>query len=312
MANVSIAKGARTTLNYALQTDAQVTPTEGWKNLPFKSVSLGAKYDLTKSETIRDSRIESAGLVTKATVDGDIGVEFARTIYDDFLAAVAFNDWQGDVLTIGGTTEKMIAIERIQKDIGVAELYNACMVNNFKMSISEGKLVDATFGLMGRGYESKLDGTTFSTNITPAPATIDKASSLTVEDIKVDGLTVKGRACAKAFDLEINNNAQVIACLGGGIYASGLAELQTSVSGNLTLAYSKVSKGFVDNQITGKTLKLEVTIGLANGGSYVFAMPMIQVSGDTPSGGINDILDQQIKYTVVEQAMTITRVPAAK
>lgn len=310
MALVPTSKGALTVMSYALQTDPDKIPTTGWKNLPYRSTSLTPKYESVDSETITASRIESAGATISASADGDIEVEFAKDVYDDFLSAVAFNNWAGNVLTFGGKTEKMFAIERNNSDIGIAHYFKAAMVNSFRLNIAPKQLVTATFGMMARGYENKTDGTTFSVNPTPV-AEFDTASSLSIEDIKIDGVTVKGVACAKAFDLEVNNNAQIVECLGSGIFASGIAEMRQTVSGNLTLAYTKMSQGFVDNQVNGGKFSIEVTIRFDDGSKYVFALPMVQVKGgEIPSGGVNDILDQQISYKAVDQAITITKVAA--
>jgi len=309
---VAIAKGARAIMSYAPQTDSNVKPTTGWKNLPYKSVSLSPKYESTQSETITDSRVESSGLVSKATVEGDIGTELSLGTYDDLLAGVAFNDWQDNVLVFGGEIEKMFAFERFQKDIGIAHYFNACMINTFKMSIAEGQLVSADFGVISRGYDEKSDGTVFALNPTAQPF-LYKASSLSVQDIKIDGVTTRGVACAKSFDMEVNNNGQSVTCLGSGIYASGIAEMKQAVTGNLTLAYSRGSHDIVKNQITGATVSVEVILTFkdksgALKGSYVFTLPMIQVTGDIPSGSMNDLLNQQITYRAVEQAITIKRV----
>ena len=78
-----MSRGTKVVLNYAPQTDVATKPTTNWKNLPYKSEGLDLKVELTDSETIVDSRIKTAGVPTKATVEGDIEVEFAKRAFDE-------------------------------------------------------------------------------------------------------------------------------------------------------------------------------------------------------------------------------------
>lgn len=306
---MKLAKGFRALMAYAPQTDAAVIPTAGWKELPYTSASLTASYENTESETIRDTRIQSKGMVSKASAQGDVSAEFFYGVYDDLIAASAYNDWKNNVLSFGGTDEKMFAIERFNKDAGIAHLFTGCAVNTFKLGISDGKLLDLTFGIMARNYQNKLDDTQYSAKVVAA-TNLTPASTLTVKDFKINGALTNGVACVKAFDVEVNNNIQQTTCIGNGsIFAGGLAEMKQTVTGNLTLAYSKQSQEYVNAQVKGDTLDIEFTVHFEGKGDYVFRFPKIQVSGDVPSGGGNDILDQAFKFTAVEDAVTITRVP---
>lgn len=305
---MKIAKGFRALMAYAIQTDPKVIPVANWKELPYTTTSLTASYEKTASETIRDTRVESKGMVTKATAQGDVGTEFFYGVYDDFMAGAAYNDWQANVLTFGGDIEKMFAIDRFNKDAGVAHLFLGCAINTFKLSISDGQLTGLTFGVMARGYENKSDDTRYAVDIVNATDLVP-ASALMVKDFKINGALTNGVACVKAFDLEVNNNIQQIACIGDGIFAGGLAEFKQSTTGNLTLAYGKQSQAYVNNQVTGNTIGIEFTVHFEGKGDYVFSLPSIQVTGDVPSGGSNDVLDQAFSYSVADTPMTITRKP---
>ena len=82
-----MSRGTKVVLNYAPMTDVNTKPTTNWKNLPYKSEGLDHKVELTDSETIVDSRIKTAGIPTKASVEGDIEVEFAKSAFDDLTEA---------------------------------------------------------------------------------------------------------------------------------------------------------------------------------------------------------------------------------
>lgn len=307
---IPVAKGFRALMAYAVQNDPAVIPTANWKELPYVSTSLTATYETTQSETIRDTRVQSKGMVSKASAQGDVTAEFFYGTYDDFMAGAAYSEWANNVLTFGGTTEKIFAIDRFNKDVGISHLFLGCAVNTFKMSVSDGKLLDLVFGLMARSYQNKSDDTQFASAIVSA-GELTPASVLTVKDFKINGALTNGVACVKAFDLEVNNNITQTSCIGtGDIFAGGLAEMKQTVTGNLTLAYGKQSQEYVNAQIKGDTLSIEFTVHFEGKGDYTFNLPNIQVSGDVPSGGGGDILDQAFTFTAVSTPITITRVPA--
>lgn len=302
-----MSRGSKVVLSYAPQ-PSNTVPTTGWKILPYKSNGLTATFENTESETITDSRLTSAGLPTSGQVQGDVEVEFAKDVYDDFLAGVAFNNWRANVLTFGGDTAKPFAIEVAHKDVAIYHYYGGLLVNTFSLSMSETGYATAKFGFMGTAYQNQ-NTTPFSKSPTASPA-LQKVTSLSVEDIKIDGLTTKGVACVTEFSFEVDNNIQEQRCLGEGVFAGKLLEMMAKMSGNLTLAYGQKAQEIVNKQITGATIAIEATIKFGDGSKYTLAIPKAQVKGDVPNGGMNDIIKQQLTYTVVEQAPTLTKVPA--
>lgn len=302
-----MSRGSKIQINYALQTTEEV-PKTGWKNLPYKSNGLTASFEKTESETITDSRISSAGLVTSGALSGDVEVEFAKTTYDDLLAAVACNEWARDALTFGGDTVKKYAFEVMFKDVGIYHYYGGARINTFELSLSDTGYATAKFGIMGSDYKNQ-NNTPYSVRPTSA-GQLEKVTALSVEDIKIDGITTKGVACVTAFDFKIDNNIQEQRCLGGGIFAKNLLEMMAKMDGNMTLAYGQKAQEIVNKQMTGATVAIEITLKFADGSKYVLNIPKAQVNGETPNGGMNDLINQTVTYTVVEQAPTMTKVPA--
>ncbi|AKG19245.1 hypothetical protein AAX09_07515 [Moraxella bovoculi] len=299
-----MSRGSKIQINYAPQTTEEV-PKTGWKVLPYKSNGLSASFEKTDSETITDSRISSAGLVTSGALSGDIEVEFSKDVYDDLLSAAACNNWSGNALTFGGDVVKNYAVEVAFKDVGIFHYYGGVRVNTFELSLADSGYATAKFGLMGSDYKNQND-TAFSKTPTPA-GQLQKVTSLSVEDIKIDGVTTKGVACVTAFDFKLDNNIQEQRCFGGGIFAKNLLEMMAKMDGNMTLAYGKKAQEIVNKQMTGATIAIEVTLKFPDGSKYVLNIPKAQVNGETPNGGMNDLITQAVTYTVVEQAPTITK-----
>lgn len=304
-----MSRGTKVVIRYAEQLVDAVTPLSGWKVLPRKSDSLNNNVEMADSETIADSRVKTAGMVTSATAEGDVECELIKSTYDDLIAAAAGNDWDNDTLTFGGDVVKKFAIEKANTDINQFHLWLGMQVNSFKLDIPETGYIGCTFGFMGQGYENKL--VAYST--APAAAvTSPKATSLSVGDIKIDGSTLQGVACVTAFSFELTNNIENQNCLGSGLYGANLLAMLADMTGSMTLAYSQKAQEILNNQLTGKSVSIEATINFEDGtDSYKLFIPKAQVTGDVPSGG-KDKLDAQLTYSVFADTPadypTITRV----
>ncbi|UZA21365.1 phage tail tube protein [Moraxella bovis] len=301
-----MSRGSRIVVAYAPQTTEEI-PDTGWKILPYISNGLTASFENTESETITDSRIAQAGLVTGGQLQGDIEVEFAKDAYDDWLSAVAFSEWQGNVLTFAGSTAKTFAVEVGYKDVGIYHYYGGVRVNTLKLALSDTGYATCAFGVMGTDYKNQND-TPYSQSPTTAD-NLQRVTSLSVEDIKIDGITTKGVACVTEFSFEVDNNIQAQKCLGNGIFAGSLLEMMAKMSGAMTLAYGKKAQEIVNKQMTGATVAIELTLKFPDESKYVLAIPKAQVAGDTPNGSMNDLIKQNVNYTVVEEAPTITKIP---
>ena len=299
-----MSRGNKVVLTYAPQADIGVKPTTGWKTLPRKSDSLNHTVELTDSETINDSRIKTAGMPTSANAEGDVEVEFIKSTYDDLLEAVAFNAWDDNVLTFGGNTQKLFAIEKKYADIGQYHYFAGMTVNKLSLSIPESGFIGMTFGFMGSGYQTGTDAFAVSPTVSK---TEPKASTISVESITIDSENLKGVACITEFNFELDNGMERQNCIGAGLYGAKNLEKMANISGSLTLAYSQKAQSIVNKQLTGATIAISAVIAFADGSKYTLAIPKAQVSGDIPSGGANDILKAQLNYTVVEIAPTLTR-----
>lgn len=302
-----MSRGSKIQLSYAPQ-PAETVPTTGWKILPYKSNGLTASFESTDSETITDSRLQQAGLVTNGSLSGDIEVEFAKEVFDELLSGVACNEWANNVLSFGGNVAKKYAVEVAYKDVGIYHYYGKCRINTFELSLQSEGYAIAKFGFMGADYQNQND-TPYSKNPT-ATGELKRVTSLSVEDIKIDGVTAKGVACVTEFSFKLDNNIQEQKCLGGGIFAGNLLEMMAKMEGTMNLAYGKRAQEIINKQMTGATVAIEITLKFPDASKYILRIPKAQVNGETPNGGMNDIIQQTVNYKVVEQSPTLTRVTA--
>lgn len=303
-----MSRGSRVVLAYSPQTDVTTVPEAGWKILPFKSNSLNNTVELTDSETIVDSRIKTSGMVTSATADGDVEVEFIKSTYDDLIAAAAFNAWSSNSLTFGGNTQQLFAIQEMFGDVAQYHYWAGMAVNKLTLTIPTNGFISMTFGFMGQDYKTA----TTAYAVAPATAiTTPKASSISVDSITIDGENLKGVACVTDFSFELDNGMERQDCIGSGLYGAKNLEKRASMTGNLTLAYGQKAQSILDKQLTGATVAIQAVIKFPDNSTYTLTIPKAQLSGDIPNGGADDILNAQLSYTVVEQAPTLTRTVAA-
>lgn len=290
-----MSSGARVVSAYAKQSD-KTLPLTGWKILPNITNGLTVSTELTNSEMLSGGRIGKAGMVTSATVQGDIETEMMFGAYDDLLAGAFWNDWSGKTLSIG-TTKHQFAISKDFTDINVNHAFLGCVVSSFGLTVDTSSLIKMKFGMTGIGYqESKTES--FAKTPTPTPDTV-KASGLSIGEIKVDG--TKLDVCVESFSLDIDNQTEVQKCLGDNIYGGNVLAMLANISGSMTIAYSQKAHDIITNQLTGQTLSLEVPIKFGDN-QYVIKIPKFQVSGEIPSPSGTDLVTVDVNYTVVDES----------
>lgn len=296
-------RGTKVILYSAVQADVKVKPVTGWETFPRKTDSLNSTFELLDSETINDSRLKTPGAVISADASGDVECELIKGVYDKYIAAAAGNAWvpavpptNGSTLTFGGDLITMFALAKSHKDIQQHHYWAGNRVNTFKLDIPEGGYAALTFGFMGSGYENAI--TDYVTSPTSVPVS-PKVTSLNVTDIKIDGTTTKGVACATAFSFELTNNIERQNCLGAGLYGDDLTEMMADMTGSLTLKYGQKAQSILNKQMTAAPIKIEVTLAFPDtADTYTLTIPKAQISGDIPSGG-NELLEASLTYTVV-------------
>lgn len=298
-------RGTKVVLSAALQTDVTVKPTTGWEIFPRESDTLNNAVELLDSKTIVDARIKSPGEVIKADSMGDVVCEFIKNTYDKYIAAAACNNWQKDVPTVGtdtlvfgGDVTTMFALAKSHKDILQYHYWAGNQVNTLKLDIAGGAYASLTLGFVGLGYENSLSDYSVS------PATVPlspKATSLNVSDVRIDGVTSRGTACATAFTLELTNNLSRDDCLGDGVHGSKQDAMMMDITGTLELKYGQRAQLILNKQMTAAPIKIEVDIKFPDMvDMYTLTIPKAQIKGDIPAGSA-EILKASLAYTVVAE-----------
>lgn len=276
-----------------------------WNTFAFTTNGLDASAQTTESQTIKDSRIAAGTLVTGVEVQGDIESEWAYGIQDGVLELVAFNAWNSNVLTFGGTSRKTLSIIRGFTDIDNFQVFTGCHINQWTLSIPDSGIVTSKFSIMAMkrtAYEVAPTGT-----VTPTGEAIP-FTSLSTGDILIEG-EKKAGMCVTQIELTIDNTMQIQKCLDYENNISGILETIMKGSGNFTVAWSKNTAELYEKQFLNEPISLEYSLKDKDGNKYTLSLPNVLVSAPLPSGGAGDILNTQFSFTVADAAPTLKRIP---
>ncbi|WP_266125885.1 phage tail tube protein [Acinetobacter bereziniae] len=276
-----------------------------WNTFAFTTNGLDASAQTTESQTIKDSRIAAGTLVTGVEVQGDIESEWAYGIQDGVLELVAFNAWNSNVLTFGGTSRKTLSIIRGFTDIDNFQVFTGCHINQWTLSIPDSGIVTSKFSIMAMkrtAYEVAPTGT-----VTPAGDAIP-FTSLSTGDILIEG-EKKAGMCVTQIELTIDNTMQIQKCLDYENNISGILETIMKGSGNFTVAWSKNTAELYEKQFLNEPISLEYSLKDKDGNKYTLSLPNVLVSAPLPNGGAGDILNTQFSFTVADAAPTLKRIP---
>lgn len=309
-----MSSGAKQLLQLAKETIVGTTPTPFARtSLPFTSTTLDAATTKDDSATILDTRLAQPSAISSVDYTGDIVTEFRFGLFDDLIAANAYNTWVTDspvansgTVTFGGDLRQTFSILRGYEDINNFHTFRGMHVNTWNLTIPESGIVESTFGMIGLGRTPASVAPTGTITNPTLPPTF---SSVSVDDITIDGVTQVGVACITAFDFTWDNTAQTQRCLGNGLDIGAIIATLANGTGTFTMAWSTNGALNYEKQFTNTTLAIKVKLKDGKGNIYELNLPKVEITATLPSGGNSDILQADFEYRVVEEAPTLTRTP---
>ena len=302
-----MSSGAKQLVQIAKETVIGTVPSPfARQTLAFTDISLNQSVEKTESASITGNRLQQSSMITSAEYSGELGAEAQYGAYDDLMAAAAFNAWATNVLTFGGTTRQTFSVLRGYTDIANYHTFSGLHVNTFGIDIPEAGLIGLTFGFMGTKRTTAAVAPVGT--ITPASSN-PRMSNISVGDLLVDGVSVKGAACITAFSFNWDNSMQVRKCLGAGLEVGAILEMSAKGTGSFTMAWSTKAAELYEKQFTNGNISLSIPITDTAGNKYVLNIPKVELTAPLATGGKDDLLNTTFEYTVVDQAPTLTRTP---
>lgn len=302
-----MSSGAKQLVQIAKETVIGTVPSPfARQTLAFTDISLNQSVEKTESASITDNRLQQSSMITSAEYSGELSAEAQYGAYDDLMAAAAFNAWATNVLTFGGATRQTFSVLRGYTDIANYHTFSGLHVNTFGIDIPEAGLIGLTFGFMGTKRTTAAVAPVGT--ITPASSN-PRMSNISVGDLLVDGVSVKGTACIAAFSFNWDNSMQVRKCLGAGLEVGAILEMSAKGTGSFTMAWSTKAAELYEKQFTNGNISLSIPITDTAGNKYVLNIPKVELTAPLATGGKDDLLNTTFEYTVVDQAPTLTRTP---
>jgi hypothetical protein len=122
---------------------------------PHTTMSLGETADpIVSNELAEDRNVQGFQLGNKS-ISGDLATLLRPRMFYDLWQALFFNNIvDADNTLTNGVVPISLAIERRFTAINVFELFRGCMVNTLTLAGPQGQALTASWGIIGREYES--------------------------------------------------------------------------------------------------------------------------------------------------------------
>lgn len=306
-----MSSGARVVTHFIKELTPGVTPAVpvagDWKTARVTGNSLTPTPSTQVSDEVTEKRLSQGSVVTGLTIAGQLNAELSFGTFDDWLAALFYGDWVTDVLSIG-TKRQTFSVQKGYTDVNTYHLFKGVHVATGAIEIPEEGKVALTLGCQALDYE---DATTSFVTDPAEPTTTPFMSSLSVGDIKINGISMAGDACVSAMTMNIDNTVQLQRCLGSGKKGPGaIIATEAAITGSVTMAWSARAFELWKTQLTRAPASVAFPIFDSLGNQYNFDYPALEFDGELPSGGKRDLIQAQLNWTVAKVSPTITRVAA--
>ncbi len=268
--------GSRHSIAYVAESTYGTTPaTPAFTPIRNKSCSLALKKGTIESEEIRADRQISDYRHGTSQVGGDLEMELSFGSFDDFLEACFCGTWSTNTLK-AGTTRRSFTIERRFADMSSSSQYHrftGCEISSLKLSISPGKIIGMSFGVVGQDMalsNTAISGSTYASASTSLPMT---SFSGTIQE---GGSAI---AVITEIQLTIENGIEPRYVVGSSKTIRPSIG-RSKVTGQISAYFEDVS--LLNKYINETESSLYFEIEDGTGKEYDFTLPRIKYTGGQP------------------------------
>ncbi|MGQ7247597.1 phage tail tube protein [Halomonas sp. V046] len=276
-----------------------------WDTLRLTGNTLTPNVSTEVSAEVRETRMQGGGIITSLDYSGDLAGEMSAGTFDKLLEAAFYGTWTTDVLEIGADRHTFTIVKAF-KDVGIYSTFKGVHIGAMQLDIPEEGKVTCSFTGMGLGYEDGETDPTAAGTVNPQTTTVAMGSATSVGDILVDGATLAGEACISALSMSIDNTLKTQRCLGKD-GPGALIATSANVSGSLTMAWGKAAWNQWKKMLTREAIGVSFPLSDAAGNEYTFELPEIEIDGELPDGGNEDIVQVTLNYTAKNTPIKVTR-----
>ncbi|MBD9629747.1 phage tail tube protein [Pseudomonas sp. PDM19] len=304
-----MSSGAKVQLAWIKEVTPGTTPPGNWNTLTRISNGVTPTYNTEENNEIGADRMAQGTAQTTVDVGGDVETKWRYGALDEFMASCFGKAWVSNVLTMGND-RITFSLATYAADIGVAGIARGAQVATMAFDFPGDNEVTVTTTFAARAWSDKADDTSYIVSAQPE-ASERRFGFKDISGLKINGVQVgEDNACVDSFTLQFDNAVQTQRCIGNGNpFPGNIIPTIFTPSGSITIAWSKLAYQNWKKQQTGDAISLEFTIANADGG-YSILLPELEVSGDWPDAGAQEIVQVELNYTARRTPPTITRLPA--
>ncbi|MGJ8525178.1 hypothetical protein LMG33818_000886 [Halomonadaceae bacterium LMG 33818] len=300
-----MSSGAKVTTLYARETTVGQLPSGPFNVLRRTSFGVKPTHNTTQSTEIGLDRMSEGNILTTTDVGGEVGTLFRYGALDLMWASCFGSDWNNDTLTVGDERITM-ALAKSFDDINVQGIALGQQVTQMQLTVPGDGQVTVNTTFAGTGWQDNKDG-----SFKPQVNDDDDNQNYMFKDVTLltmDGKTLAGVACVETFNLTFANSTNTQRCIGSDNpgFPGAIIVGEFSVTGSVQMAWSPTSYDLWQHSKDLSTVAFQFTIGNA-AGDYTFTIPAVQILGDWPDAGKNDIVQVTLNLTAAKQKPTITR-----
>ena len=243
-------------------------------------------------------------LVTQ-TVGGNLDFEMSPDSFEMILAAAMCADWDGDLLTVGTQTTKFEVLKSYL-DADKHVLMKGMEIGQLSLDMQSASRITGQIQFAGTEADPEFDPS--SESFDDAESTMIFDSSNNLSDMTINGDPVNGMVIT-GMGLDINNNHQSDQGLGTQFqeHWKGSAD----ITGSKTIRMSQAAYELWKNTLTNQPIATTFRMG-DDEKAYEFKIEREFLSGDLPSGGLDEILSFEMDTTVATdsagQMLSIERI----
>lgn len=291
-----------------------VTPTNA-KPIELKRTSFGLNESIARNDSDEIGRGRMAQRQSYGTADfnGDIGTLFRKGNLDDFLASVFGKEWSDNGLLEIGDERITFSIYDNDSDVGVHKLWKGERVNQLQLTIPNDGDITSTVSMMGLGSVDNAGGDPFYSedDVIDAPDgpqfSFKNVRNLRIDDEALENEDGTRKACVDNFNITFDNNAQTQRCIGTGTGNPGAVIFtRFQATGTIVISWSAYAYNLWRKNKDQESISFQFDVYNQDGG-YRFYFPMVDVSGDWPDAGGEDIIQVSLDISAFEQSPTIQK-----
>ncbi|MFG6139509.1 phage tail tube protein [Halomonas sp. B23F22_10] len=271
--------------------------TDPWTTIRRTNDALTVGTETQRSDNVRSDRLRDGQKVTGLTVGGTVSFEMTTAEYDDILAAALCSTWLTDTPT-AGTDELRVGTADIQHDVLKSYLdsdrhvlMSGMYVSQLQLTMSAGQKITGQATFMGESHDDEYDPSGDTFNDPADPIFFDSSNNLS--SLMIDGSAISGM-CITGMSLAIANGFQSDQCVGSLHQKHHKGSVD--ITGQKTIRMSAAALDLWKQTLTNTPISSSFTMGDGSN-SYVFSLGKEYLSGDLPSGGLDQILSVQLDTT---------------